>query len=440
MKSPRQLAYETLLKIEKDKAYSNLVLDSLLSDANGNVRDSAFVSAVVYGVTERLVTLDYTLALYLKEPLSKLKPQVLTVLRMGAYQILYMDRVPDSAAVNESVVLAKINCRYASSLVNAVLRSVVRNGLKLPEEDGLKRISLEYSCPEWLADMLIQSYGEDAARKMLASFIGKPRTFIRVNTLKTDVASLAGELEAEGIKTLECEIVPEALEVLDAAGLNKTRAYAKGLFHVEDISSQLCCGALAAQPGETVMDMCASPGGKSFTIAQMMENRGALYSFDKTENRVSLIKNGSERLGIHIINAGVNDACVHNSGLPAADRVLCDVPCSGFGVMGRKPEIKYKSKDELDNLPSIQYCILRTCSEYVKPGGRLVYSTCTLCERENREVCEKFLSENAGFVPERVLPDIPRRDNTDFITLLPGISGSDGFFIAAFKRLTEEEN
>lgn len=437
MKTPRQLAYETLLKIERDKAYSNLALDFSLTEEGGDMRDSAFVSALVYGVTERLITLDYVLSAHLKEPMGKLKPQVRTVLRMGVYQLLFMDKVPESAAVNESVILAKINCRYASGLVNAVLRSVARTGLILPEDNEVKRLCVEYSCPEWLVGLLAEEYGEKRTGEILKMFIGKPRTFIRVNTLKTDTVTLAGLLEGERIRTKQCEYSSDALEVLDAAKLNRTDAYLKGLFHVEDISSQLCCMALEPNPGDTVMDMCASPGGKSFTLAQMMENKGVLYSFDKAENRVGLIKQGAERLGIGIIKAGVNDACVFNTKLPGADKVLCDVPCSGFGVMGRKPEIKYKPKEELDNLPDVQYRILNTSANYVKKGGRLVYSTCTLSPMENTRVCEKFLSENPSFVSQRALPEIKRGNASDFLTLTPDVNGSDGFFISVFTRVSE---
>ena len=432
MKSARQTAFEILNKIQRDNSYSNLALDHALDKADTDNKDKKFVSALVYGVTERRITLDYNLSLYLSQPIKKLKPEVLTALRLGAYQILFMDKIPVSAAVNESVKLAKKNgAAFASGIVNAVLRKIIPNGLKT---DG--SMSVNYSAPEWLCDMWCRSYGRENAEKLLKASFGAVDTVLRVNTEKIDAENLINLLAEEGF---ECEIggnVENSAVVKSGGAVHKTEAYKNGLFHVQDAASQLCCKALGVQENETVIDICAAPGGKSFTLAENMNNTGRIISCDIYEHRLKLISYGAERLGLTNIETVRNDGNVFNPDFPLADKILCDVPCSGLGVIRKKPEIRFKKSEEVDKLQDLQYSIMCISSRYLKIGGVMVYSTCSLNPNENEKIVEKFLTEHDNFEGVRVLSDISRYGvDTDYLTLMPHIHGCDGFFISAVRRI-----
>ena len=420
----RFLAYKILLKIERDKAYSNIAVDAVLK--NNDVVSAPFVCQIVYGVIERKITLDYILSQFLTQPLKKLNPQVLTILRMGVYQIKFMDKVPDSAAVNESVKLVKkVKCAFASGLVNSVLRKVSANEIKYPESDNkIFDLSIKYSCPEELVKHYINDYGFEDTEEFLKDSLGNAPIFLRVNTLKTTTDELIKLLLSENINVLKCEDIDNALMLTDGGAVFKTKAYSDGLFHVQDKASQICISKLDPKPNEIVFDMCASPGGKTFTMAEMMNNKGSIYSFDLYEHRVKLIADGAKRLGIDIVNANVGDASKFNDMLPRADKILCDVPCSGLGVIRRKPEIRYKDLEFVDNLCELQYNILNCSAKYLQQNGVLVYSTCSLNKKENEDICDKFLAENNEF--EKV---------EDYITLWPHKNGTDGFFIAKFKKV-----
>ena len=435
-KSARQIAYEILLKIESQDAYSNLAIDSAVKVYNPDSTDCAFISRLVYGVTERKITLDYVISRHLHQPLNKLKRDVLTVLRLGAYQLLYMDKIPQSAAVNESVKIAKDNrAAYASGLVNAVLRKISSEDLDLPLDfSPSQRISVTYSAPEELVKFLIHHYGEGNAESFLCESLKEKRITVRVNTTKIDCDSLIGLLIKEGIDAVKCS-VPNAVEISVKDAVYNSNAFKNGLFHVEDISSQLCVEALDLYKGCTAIDVCAAPGGKTFTAAEHMSNSGELYSCDIYPSRVDLINDGKERLGLSCIKTFVNDASVFNEEFPLFDRVLCDVPCSGLGIIGKKPEIKYKKLDDTKSLIPIQKQILETSSRYVKQGGRLVYSTCSVNPNENRRICDWFLKEHTDFQSVKVLPHIERTvDEGDYLTLFPHTNNCDGFFVAAFIR------
>ena len=432
MKSARQTAFEILNKIQRDNSYSNLALDHALDKADTDNKEKKFVSALVYGVTERRITLDYNFSLYLSQPIKKLKPEVLTALRLGAYQILFMDKIPVSAAVNESVKLAKKNgAAFASGLVNAVLRKIISNGLKT---DG--SMSVNYSAPEWLCDMWCKSYGRENAEKLLEASFGAVDTVLRVNTEKIDADNLINLLAEEGF---DCKIggnVENSAVVKSGGAVHKTEAYKKGLFHVQDAASQLCCKALGVQENETVIDICAAPGGKSFTLAENMKNTGRIISCDIYEHRLKLISYGAERLGLTNIETVRNDGNVFNPDFPLADKILCDVPCSGLGVIRKKPEIRFKKCEEVDKLQDLQYSIMCISSRYLKIGGVMVYSTCSLNPNENEKIVEKFLTEHDNFEGVRVLSDISRYGvDTDYLTLMPHIHGCDGFFISAVRRI-----
>lgn len=417
----RFLAYKILSKIERDKAYSNIAVDTVL---NQNEASSApFVCALVYGVIERKITLDYYLSQLLTQPIKKLNPQVLTILRMGVYQIKYMDKVPVSAAVNESVKLSKkVKCGFASGLINSVLRKVASTEILLPETDNkIFDLSIAYSCPENLVTHFVNDYGYIKAEEILKASLGSVSVFLRVNTLKTTHKELIDILANEGIVTKSLGN-GTTLEVVDGGAVFKTDAYKKGYFHAQDLASQDCITNFAPKKNEIVFDMCAAPGGKSFTMAQMMENQGEVYSFDLYDHKIKLINDGAKRLGIDIIKAQIGDASVYNPDLPKADKILCDVPCAGLGVIRRKPEIKYKDFGFIDKLCELQYNILENSALYLKEKGVIMYSTCSLSNKENTEICRRFLEEHKDF------------KNGGMVTMFPHEKGSDGFFYATLIR------
>lgn len=414
----RFLAYKILNKIERDKAYSNITVDVVLNE--NEATSAPFVCALVYGVIERKITIDFFLSKFLTQPIKKLNPQVLTILRMGVYQIKFMDKIPDSAAVNESVKLSKkVKCAFASGLINSVLRKIASNEIQLPETDNkIYDLSIKYSCPESLVVHYINDYGYIQAEKILSSSLGSAPLFIRVNTLKVKPEELISQLEQEGIIAKKVENNETSLEIISGSAF-KTKCYKKGYFHAQDLASQTCIDSLNPQENEIVFDLCAAPGGKSFTIAEKMNNNGKIYSFDLYEHKIKLINDGANRLGIDIIDAQIWDASVFNPQLPKADKVLCDVPCAGLGVIRRKPEIKYKDFTFVDKLCDLQYNILNNASLYVKENGVLVYSTCSLSKKENENICERFLSEHSDYKLDEMVTLIPHKD-------------SDGFFFAKF--------
>lgn len=420
----RFLAYKILLKIERDKAYSNITVDSVLK--NNDVVSAPFVCQLVYGVIERKITLDYILSQYLTQPLKKLNPQVLTILRMGVYQIKFLDKVPDSAAVNESVKLVKkVKCAFASGLVNSVLRKVSASEVSYPETDNKAfDLSIKYSCPIELVKHYADDYGFEDTEKFLKDSLGNAPIFLRVNTLKTTTDKLIDILASENVSATKCDDLENAVMLTNGGAVFKTKAYKDGLFHVQDKASQICISKLDPKSDEVVFDMCASPGGKTFTIAEIMNNKGKVYSFDLYEHRVKLIADGAKRLGIDIVDAKTEDSAEFNSKMPKADRILCDVPCSGLGVIRRKPEIRYKDLGFVDNLCELQYNILNCSAKYLRNNGIIVYSTCSLNIKENEDICNKFLSEHDDFIKI-----------DDYITLWPHKNGTDGFFIAKLKKV-----
>lgn len=411
MKNSRTIAFEILNDILRDNAYSNIAIDKALKSVDTN---KAFISSLVYGVIERKITLDYLLSKYLD---GKTKPKVMTILYLGAYQLYFMDKVPSSAAINESVNLAKeVGVGYYSRLINAVLHKIDDNRIDI---DRIEDLSIKYSCPQHLINMWKKAYGEDSTIKILSAINDKPPVFAVPNPLYVDSQECLYELNNAGI---DGEIVGDVIKITSSFDLSQCKPFVDGLFHIEDLSSYNCAKALEAKETDIVIDVCSAPGGKAFTIAESMNNKGHVYAFDLYEHRVNLIKQGADRLGLTNITACVNDALKFNEGIVKADKVLCDVPCSGFGIVRRKPEIRYKDLDSIKDLPDIQFNILSVSAEYLKNNGRLVYSTCTLNKRENEKVVQRFLSENQAFelIEEK--------------TTLPSANGGDGFYYAILER------
>ena len=430
-----------LIKTEKG-AYSNLALDGALRNGDLSAAEKRFASRLFYGVTERKLTLDYILGIYGKKPVKKLDLEVLTALRMGLYQMLYCDGIPDSAAVNESVNLVRAAGKSsAAGYVNAVLRNIIRNGAayELPK-DMIKRLSAEYSCNEDIVRLLCGAYPREAVISLLASSFETSDLTVRVNTLKISADELAEkftEAGAENVRFPDIGILGGKCliaEGISGTAVNELRMYKDGLFHVQDISSQLCCEALAPKPGDTVIDLCAAPGGKTFTISELMDGRGVIYAGELHKKRADIIANGAARLGLENITAYEGNAAVFDEKLPQADKVLCDVPCSGLGVMRGKPEIKYKDVSDLSQLCGIQRRILGNASRYVKPGGVLVYSTCTLNPAENRCITEEFLNEHSDFEGEPFLEQLGKPFGGHSAEIFPGDFGSDGFYICRMRR------
>lgn len=436
MSTSRQLVMKLLVKMSRNQAYSNILLDDALSKSDLSAQDKKFSAALFYGVSERIITLDRIIEKYSSKRSDKLSDEVRAILRMGIYQLLYMDSVPESAAVNESVKLAKDNRNPAvAGFINALLRSFIRDGKKLPQgKNKLESLSYEYSSPQWLIEKWLNDYGEDATRSILRTSLGRAPITIRVNTTRITADELITELEKETVSANLCEIDNACLEILNTSSIEKLDAYKKGLFHVQDISSQLCVRALGASDGDTVLDLCSAPGGKAFTIAEIMHNKGELFAYDLHEKRAQLIWNGAKRLGLDMIKAGTNNAKEFNEKVHLGDRILCDVPCSGLGVIRRKPEIKFKNPADFDNLPAIQYEILCTSWKYLKEGGELIYSTCTLNKAENDDVVDRFISEHTDCKKSVLLPELGGPFGDCKATVFPSFCNSDGFFMAKLKK------
>lgn len=441
MKNSREVAFDVLKKVFTEDAYSNLALDIAVKENNLNKLDSAFCTALVYGVLERLLTLDYIIRKRSSVPFRKIEISTLVILRMGIYQILYMDKVPDSAAVNESVILAKKKKLYKSSgFINGMLRSFIRDGSKfdLPlESDMVKHLSVKYSCPEYLVKLWLDSYGKEITISILESLVGRPPLTLHVNTLLTDSETLIDNLSEEGVVAEKSDF-KDMLTVKNTGAVDSLKAYELGEFFVQDSASAICAYISGAKSGDRVYDVCSAPGGKSFAMAVNMENKGEIFSFDLYPHKIKLIDAGAKRLGISIIKTSVRNAAEDTLLTEQADVVLCDVPCSGFGILRRKPEIRYNKGNDYVNLPPLQLSILENSAKLVKVGGTLVYSTCTLNPQENNKVVECFLSNHPEFKAKPInLPaGISRRINEDdnMLTLFPSFNGNDGFFIALMER------
>ena len=461
--SPRALALSTLLAVEKGQ-YGNIAVDTALKRVPMSEPDRHLYTALVYGVTERKTTLEFLLGKFSSRPLDQLDSTVRLALSMGLYQLIYLDRVPDHAALDETVSLVS---RKVSGFVNAVLRSYLRFEAALPKapdggraprenkltapkdwisrfpelgEGDLTALSVCYGVPVSLCETFVAALGYDRAASALAGFCEKPPMTVRVNTVKTTPEALTAELTAAGLTVLPALYADTALRVPEGA-ITATEAFQRGDFFIQDEASQLCVAALDARPDHIVVDTCACPGSKSFGIALTMEDRGEVHSFDLHRSKLSLIESGAARLGLTVVTANERDARGPDPDLLGrCDRVLCDVPCSGLGVIAKKPEIRHKDLTESARLPAIQAAILEASAGYLKPGGVLVYSTCTILPAENQDVVTAFLESHPEF--ESFDFTFPAKDGTvrdivsegGMVTLLPDENRTDGFFIARLRR------
>lgn len=428
MGNARYTAVKLLMRTFRDGGYSHLLLDKELAASDLSKDDKRLCALLYYGVTERLLTLEHVVQTYSGKPLAKLDDEVRCILCLGIYQLKYCDTIPARAAVNETVKLCSmLRKRSAAGFVNAVLRHFQRDGLEIrypdtPDDDAVQQI--RWSAPAALIAKVRAEQGTVFAEQFFEDSLRTPPVTIRLNTCRAVPADIAALHPVESTRLADAYFT-------DAGNVAGRPEFRNGLYHVQDLSSQLCCAVLAPQPGETVLDVCAAPGGKSFTIAERMQNRGTVYAFDLHTHRVKLIRDGAERLGLTCIQTAVQDAAVHRPDMPAADRILCDVPCSGLGVIRRKPEIKYKPLDSFADLPALQYRILETAGTYLKPGGVLVYSTCTISKDENERVVERFLAAHPEFVTD---PLTEFGFSEGWATFSPAFDNCDGFFAARLRR------
>lgn len=431
MSNPRYLAVKLLCKTFSGGSFSNIQLNSGLKNSGLDDRDKKLCSAIYYGVIERKIYLDYIISSFSSRPVGKLDNTVLNILRCGIYQILFMDNVPDSASVNESVSLArKFGKTSASGMVNAVLRNFIRQGknVKLPE-NRLEKLSVEYSAPPEFVKSLIDDYGEELAGNLLSDALGSPPVTVRINPLRCTEEKF---MELFGEKALKNNTIPYCFEL--SGDVTATDAFKKGYFHVQDLASQLCCTALAPTEKDFVLDICSAPGGKAFTMAELMNGKGKIMAFDLHEKRVKLIRDGAERLRLANIEASAGDATIFNPDLPEFTKILCDVPCSGLGAVRRKPEIKYKDFGDFSGLPEIQYKIAENALKYLAAGGEMVYSTCTLRKAENIQVIGKLLADHPELEPV-ILPEPLGGKFGSSADIFPCHFGSDGFFISKFRKV-----
>ena len=442
---PRDTAYEALCSVEQRDGYADRVLDSMLqSRAHPDARDRGLVTELVYGVLRRRGSLDSHLSRHLRRPLHRLDPEVLCILRLGAYQILYLDRVPDHAAVNVSVDMARRRVHAgAASLVNACLRSLCRE-----RDRGAQKTSSPDSAaadvPDWLRALWSRDLGEFRARRLFTSVSRAPETWLRVNSLRTDTTTLVKQLGDEGIGAEASPDLPHAVRVRHGGDLRRTGAYRKGWFIQQDAASQAVVPLLAPEPGEFVLDLCAAPGVKTTQIAALMEGRGTIVAVDIHLPRLRELSGLCSRMGV----AGVYPVCT-DAGRGASscltkrlfDRVLVDAPCSGLGILRRNPERKWRDPPDIDGLKRLQARILRHAATQVRSGGVIVYSTCTVSRGENEQVVEAFLRERGDFVQEDPAPFLPARfapccsPKGHFCSWLAN-GESDFFFAARLRRTT----
>lgn len=440
----REIALKALYKIEKEDAYSNIALNQVLKE-NKNIdeRDVGLISELVYGTITWKLTLDEIIKKYSNIKLKKISVWILNILRMGIYQIIFLDKIPKSAAVNESVNLAKrYGHKSSSNFVNAILRKVSVNDYKELEEikDDKERISKTTSMPMWIIEELLKQKDIKEVEEICKNSNLKPNTTIRINKLKTNKKELEEKLEKRKIKYLEGSL-KDFFVLKKVKNIENIDLFKEGFFTVQDEGAGLIVDVLAPKEDECILDACSSPGGKTTYIAEKMKNKGKIEAWDIHEHRVKLVQNAAKRLGINIIQAKTQDATEFNQDLVGKfDKILLDVPCLGLGVIKRKPDIKWKrKKEDIEEITKIQKAILDNCSKYLKKNGELVYSTCSILKEENEDIIERFLKENLDFKickeNEKNYENIVIFGEKDkYINIYPS-NENDGFFICKLRKM-----
>ena len=438
----RETAFKTLGEFRRGKMRAEISYGVTSDESNMQASETALAAQIIKGVIQNLALCDYIASYFSSIELRKLQPHVLDILRISTYQILFLNKIPYSAAVNEGVKLAKkyTNPR-ATGFINALLRKIADSAVSgsLPEVLGdceHQRLSIKYSHPEWLVQEYCKLLGPDNAEALLRenNSSNTPIT-AQINTLLKDTFAVASMLADDGVETKVHEWLENCVELSSPGRLVRLEAFKKGYIYIQDAASRMAIMAAAPKPGDIVIDACAAPGGKSFAAAILMKNKGRIVACDISAEKLKHIKDGSMRLGISIIEAIEKDAAEQDSGFwEIADVVLADVPCSGFGVIRKKPDIRYKSQQSISGLADIQKKILFNLSSYVKPGGTLLYSTCTIFKQENEDVVEAFLRERNEFSAEGFYLPCVGNITDGMVTLWPHTHGTDGFFICKLRR------
>ncbi|MDD5934387.1 MAG: 16S rRNA (cytosine(967)-C(5))-methyltransferase RsmB [Clostridiales bacterium] len=441
----REIALSMLVDILEEKKLSHLVInDGLKKAAELEKQDRAFISRLVTGCVEFKITLDYDIDRFSKVKVAKMKPLIRNILRMGVYQLKYMTQIPDSAVCNEAVKLAKKRgLAGLSGFVNGILRAMVRQKdvlMSMPEKmKEADLLSYEFSTPLWLVNFWKKRFGIENTRKILESYRAEKETTIRCDLNKVSVEKLKEILVNEGVEVEGGHILPEALRIKNYDSLERLASFAQGLYTVQDESSMLVGKIAGVKDNDQIIDVCAAPGGKSIHVAQLLHGTGHVRSFDKTQRKADLIAENASRLGIKNLTAKVSDALIPNEELKeSADVVIADLPCSGLGVIGKKPDIKYNMTwDAMKELAQLQKDILKVVTSYVKPGKILIYSTCTINPMENEENVE-FL-KTLGFELEDLNPYLPEKmwsetTKAGYLQVLPYQWNTDGFFIARLRK------
>ena len=432
----RETALNVLIACRKENAWSNGILKDYVRRDKLDSRDAALAARLCYGVLQNRMKLDHYLSQLLTGRLKDLHPAVHDILLLGLYQIYEMDKIPTSAAVNESVALAKKYCnkvRSAPGLINAVLRAADRTKGTLREPDAL---SVRYSHPKKLVDLLTSYIGAERVEPMLAANNDFAPTVAQVNTLQITTENLKSLLEGEGVTVSYHPWMPDCLVLTGTGDLEQLQAFQKGLFYIQDAAAKLSVLCAQLPQNANVLDCCAAPGGKSFAAAIAMKGTGSIISCDIHPHKIELIAAGARRVGLENLTARVQNASVCEPHWEnAMDAVIADVPCSGYGIIRKKPDIRYKDPDTMNDLPKLQLAILQNQSRYVKPGGLLLYSTCTLVRKENEGVIKAFLKQNPEFSLEPLpLPAPFPKNEIGMLALVPGEYDTDGFFISRLRR------
>ena len=437
----RNIVLNMLLENNKGRLSHLIVKDTLDENKNLDKNQRAFITRLFQGTIERTIEEDYIINLFSKTKVNKMKPVIRYILRMSVYQLKYMDSVPESAVCNEAVKLAKKRkFSNLSGFVNGVVRNIARNmdSIKYPEKEN-ERLEIEYSMPLWIVDMWIERFDIETTKNILKSVYNKKTTTIRVNTPKTTVDEVVVRLENEGAKVKRSTLYSNALEISDYNQIADFYDFNKGNIVVQNLSSMFVGMAANPKEGDYIIDVCAAPGGKSLHIADLIHNKGKIRARDLTEYKVGLINENIKRTGFNCIFAECKDATkLDKNVIGKADIVIADLPCSGLGVIGNKVDIKYNTSiEQINELAKLQKEILSVVSKYVKPGGTLIYSTCTVTKEENEDNV-KWIEENLPFKLQSLNKKLPEQiiDNKhDYVQILPGKYGMDGFFISAFRRI-----
>ncbi len=436
----RELAFKVLVDIESNNNYSNISINKHFKNIDISNNERGLATEIIYGVVEKKIYLDYIIDKLSKIKVQKLSNYVKIFLRMGIYQIVFLD-ISDYASVNETVNLAKKYDKKSSGFVNAILRNLIRNKdeiLKIDAENENMYYSIKYSYSPWMIKTFIKDFGKEFTEDLLEANNEKPNLYIRVNTLKITREELMKELDKIGIKSYKVNDIEEALRVENLKNIENNDLFKKGFFTIQDISSMIVGKVMNPNKNSRVLDLCSAPGGKTTHIATLMENTGEVVSRDIFDHKLKLIKNSVDRLGLTNVKIEKSDASVIDKNIiENFDYVLCDVPCSGLGIIKRKPEIKYKSKEEIKDLPKLQYDILENASKYLKIGGVLIYSTCTILDSENISNVYKFLENNKNFELSKINEvnvDLENQEN-GYLKIYPNIHNMDGFFIAKLKKV-----